>query len=104
MKALPTTREGWVGLGLFPFKAFVALGVPLLALVRLVFAGIPPWYGYSNVALAVMLGYHLSVLVLLLGTVAQACFRHPGSALRTAGFLALGLWLDWIAMHWATIR
>jgi hypothetical protein len=104
VKTLPAPRDEWIALVVFPFKAYVVLGVPLLRTVRIVFAGMPPWYGYSNVAFAVMLSYHLSVLVLLLGAVAQAWFSRPGAATRTLCFLALGAWFDWIAMDWATVR
>ena len=104
MKALPNTRDEWVALILFPFKAYVVMALPLLRILRFVFAGMPPWYGYSDAAFAVMLGYHLCVLVLLLGALAQALFSRPGSASRTLCFIALGLWFDWIAMDWTNIR
>lgn len=80
------------------------MGVPLLRIVRFVFAGMPPWYGYVDLALAVMLGYHLAVLVLVLGTLVQAFFGRRGSAGWTLGFLAIGLWFDWITMWWTNIR
>lgn len=93
MKSLPDSREGWIDMVLFPFKSYVVMGLPFLAVCRWSKGIIQPrFYGYPEEAtFSVSAGYVLCVAVLLTGAMLQAVFIRPGNCLRTIGYALLGI-------------
>jgi hypothetical protein len=104
MRALPSTKDEWIALTVFPFKAYVLMGLPLFRIIAFIFGSVEPWFGFSNVSLAIVIGFHVSVVALLLGFLVQMVFSTAARALHTLCFFAVGLWFDWIAMSLGTIR
>jgi len=99
MRILPSTRDEWVSLGLFPFKAYVVMGAPVMFLIEgYVGRKMPRYVRYPQATHAVCEGYFLCVAVLLLGAAIQAAACQRGSASRTllilfvAFFILAALW------------
>jgi hypothetical protein len=92
MKVLPGTRDEWVALVIFPFKGYVAMGVPVLLVGRFWFRRHnPPYIRCPEATYGVCQGYFLCVVALLLGALVQAMFCRRGDATRTLLFLGLAL-------------
>jgi hypothetical protein len=89
MSILPKTRDGWIALPLFPFKAWVLLAFPFYLLWGSYAHAQHVRYATGALGDAVIAGYMLSVAVLLLGALVQSIFCSRGAATRTTLY-ALG--------------
>lgn len=91
---------------LFPFKSYVVMGLPFLAVCLLSKEIIQPrFYGCPEEATCfVSVGYVLCVAVLLAGALVQAVFSRPGSCLRTIGFVLVGLAFFVLLWPWGSLR
>jgi hypothetical protein len=99
MRIIPTTRDEWVALALFPFKAYVVMGLPVLAFMRAWFGRkVPSYVRFPEATHAVSEGYFLCVAIFLLGAAVQAIICRRGSATVTLGFLMLTFLV--LAMLW----
>jgi hypothetical protein len=83
MTILPKSREGWIALPLFPFKAWVLLAFPFYLLFCSYAHAQHVGYGTGTLSDAVVGGYMLSVVVLLLGALLQSIVCSRGTATRT---------------------
>jgi len=84
MSVLPKTRDQWIALPLFPFKAWVLVAFPFYLFVRSYAAAQHVRYGTGALGEAVNSGYMLSVVVLLMGAFIQSIVCTRGAATRTA--------------------
>jgi hypothetical protein len=91
MSVLPNTRDEWIALPLFPFKAWVLVAIPFYLLVRSYALAQQVRYGTGELALIVMGGYMLSVAVLLMGAFIQSIVSTRGTAARTVIFAVVGI-------------
>lgn len=89
MQVLPKSRDGWVGLAAFPFKAYVVAVVPFYFVFRLFcpqpFLGTNASDGTRDTLLQYFL---LCGPVLLLGAVVQVFVSGRRAALGTLAFAA----------------
>ena|ERR1035441_8491517 len=86
MSILPKTRDEWVGLLLFPFKAWVLIGYPLYFMFRSYVAqhGMD---GTRTLGQLVIGCYMLSVVALLIGALVQSIVCARGAATRTVMYV-----------------
>ncbi len=104
MRIIPNTRDEWVALVLFPFKAYVLMGFPVLVLIRAWFGrSVPSYVRYPEATYAVCQGYLLCVVVFLLGATLQATICRRGSAAVTLGFLMLTFLILAILWPWGMV-
>ncbi len=83
MSVLPKSRDEWIALPLFPFKAWVLAAFPFYLLVHSYAVAQHVPYGTGALGETVIGGYMLSVIVLLLGAVIQSIVCPRGAAMRT---------------------
>ncbi len=91
MSILPKTRDGWIALPLFPFKAWVLLAFPLYLLWGAYARARQVRYATGALGDTVLGGYLLSVAVLLLGALVQSIFCSRGEATRTTVYAVGGI-------------
>jgi hypothetical protein len=84
MSVFPKTRDEWIALPLFPFKAWVLAAFPFYLFVRSYAVAQHVRYGTGELGEAVIGGYMLSVVVLLMGALIQSIVCTRGAATRTA--------------------
>jgi hypothetical protein len=91
---------------LFPFKAYIFMGFPFLALCHRLHGIVQPhFYGYPEEANALVSAAYLVCLkVLAVGALAQAAFARRSSAIQTLLFVLLGLLYYWGLWPWGTVR
>jgi hypothetical protein len=84
MRALPKSRDEWVALPLFPFKAWVVTAWPFYLVFHAFSASqFSTRYNTGVLGEAVIGGYFLSVAVLLIGALIQSIVCGRGAAKRT---------------------
>jgi hypothetical protein len=83
MSILPKTRDEWIALPLFPFKAWVVIAFPLYLCFHSYAVAEHVRYGTGAMGVAVIAGYMWSVVVLLLGALIQSIVCKCGAATRT---------------------
>ena len=83
MSVLPKTRDEWIAIPLFPFKAWVLSAFPFYLLVHSYAVAQHVRYGTGALGEAVIGGYMLSVVVLLIGALIQSIICRRGAATRT---------------------
>jgi len=94
MKTFPETRDGWIALPLFPFKAYVVLAFPFVYIcLKLRAAFHPIALQSSEVGGVIILGYVYSITVLLVGALIQALVCRSGRATNTICFILYGIGL-----------
>jgi hypothetical protein len=91
MNILPKTRDEWIGLPLFPFKAWVAIAFLFYLFARALVFGQYARHGTGEFSQIVMLGYMVSVPVLLFGALIQSLICDHGAATRTALYAISGI-------------
>ena len=84
MHLLPQNKDEWLGLMVFPFKAYTVVA-PLLFLVSAQLAR-PRHTGATDVEAFLIIGLFPCSAILLLAAFALAIFGPKGSALRCLGF------------------
>jgi hypothetical protein len=83
MSIFPKTRDDWIALPLFPFKAWVVVAFPFYLFFRDYAASQHVRYGTGYLGETVFSGYMLSVVILLLGALVQSLICRRGMAMRT---------------------
>jgi hypothetical protein len=83
MSIFPKTRDEWIALPLFPFKAWVVVAFPFYLAVHEYAAAQHVRYGTGGLGEAVIGGYMFSIIVLLLGALIQSIICSRGAATRT---------------------
>ena len=83
MSILPKTRDDWIALTLFPFKAWVVIAFPLYLFFHSYAVAQHVRYGTGAFGEAVIGGYMFSVIVLLFGALIQSTVCRRGAATRT---------------------
>ena len=85
MRTLPNSRDEWVALPLFPFKAWVVTAWPFYSVFNAFSASqFSTKYNTGVLGELVIGGYMLSVVVLLIGAFIQSIVCTRGAAARTA--------------------
>jgi len=91
MTIFPKTRDQWIVLLLFPFKAWVVIAFPFYFFVRGFAFGQYTRYGTGEFGMMAMSGYMVSVPTLLLGALIQSSFSDRGEAEKTAIYALAGI-------------
>jgi hypothetical protein len=87
MRILPTTKDEWLALALFPFKAYVVVAFPLLKLFGAWSATIVhTHYNRGETTFTVSALYLTCILALLLGALIQWLVRCKNRAIQTLVF------------------
>ena len=106
MTALPKTKDDWIALVLFPFKAYVIMGLPFLLVSRACWHAMVPaarYYRATEATLAVSEGYALSLLVLLVGALLQSVICRRGCATQTLVYFGFGVIFFWQLWPWGLV-
>ena len=102
---LLSTKDRWIALALYPFKAYVVMAFPFLEICfwcKAVFQ--PRFYGYPEEAISdVSMGYVLSLAALLHGAFLQAIVCRRWSWITTLVFVAVGLFFYERLWPWGTM-
>src|SRR5262249_26367642 len=83
MTILPKTRDEWIALPLFPFKAWILTALPFYSAFSSYTTAEHVRYGTGSLGEVVIGGYMLSVPVLLIGALIQSIVCRRGAATRT---------------------
>ena len=92
MRVLPSNRSDWLRLLLFPFKAYLVLGLACLFVWEVATSGHRPRGARVEAAFPVVLGYLLCIVVFGFVALIQFSVRRRSSAL-TSGLFALAAFL-----------
>jgi hypothetical protein len=106
MRTLPQTRDEWIGVVLFPFKFYVAVGFFFLKFCFWLKDKIQPrFYGYPEEATwSVSHGYMLCATVLVAGVLVQVIFcRDRAKAATTFAFAMVGCYFIRALWPWGTM-
>ena len=90
MRILPNSRDEWIALPLFPFKAWVLVAYLVYLFVRSYAVVHHVRYGTETLGMLVISGYMVSVIVLLFGALIQSIFCSRGEATRTLLYAVAG--------------
>jgi hypothetical protein len=93
MNPFPKTKDEWIALPLFPFKAWVVIAFPFYFFVGGYALGQYGRYGTGEFGMMAMPGYMVSVPVLSLGALIQCNFSERGEAAKTALYALAGITL-----------
>ena len=93
MTIFPKSRDEWIALPLFPFKAWVVVAFLFYFFVGGYAFGQYAGHGTGDFGLMVMFGYMISVPVLLLAALVQRIFGKRREAMCTALYAIAGLTL-----------
>jgi len=96
MNIFPKTRDQWIALPLFPFKAWVVIGFPFYFFVGGFAFGPYGRHSTGEFGMMVMFGYMISVPVLLFGALIQRIIGNRREALRTVLYAVAGITLGLI--------
>jgi len=97
MSIFPKSRDEWISLPLFPFKAWVVAAWPLYLLFSACVTG--SRHDIQLVGNCAIAGYFYSVPVLLLGALIQSIFCRRGLAARTALYAVSSIILIFVVWH-----
>lgn len=101
MNIFPKTRDEWIALPLFPFKAWVIIGFVFYLFARALVFGQYARHGTGEFGMMVMSGYVLSVPVLLVGALIQRNFSERREAEKTVlyALAAVALLLNFLLLQ-----
>jgi hypothetical protein len=83
LRLLPQTRDEWIALPLFPFKAWVVVAFPFYVAFSSYASAQHVRYGVGVLGEVMIGGYMLSILALLFGALIQSIISKRGAATRT---------------------
>jgi|SRR6267142_6250759 len=93
MTIFPKSRDAWIALPLFPFKAWVIIAFPFYFFVGGYAFGQYTRHGTGEFGMMVEFGYMISVPVLLFAALIQRIFGQRREAAKSALYALAGITL-----------